>query len=78
MRAVKFITPFLILALFAITGCETIQNRRSLYAPLKASGPYTESLKTGSWRRGEYPAPKVAPKKEEPLPPDTLAAPIPG
>ena len=55
----KFITPFLLLAAFAFSACETIQNRRSLYAPPKPSGPYTQSLKTGTWRHGEYPAPRV-------------------
>ena len=36
-----------------------------LYAPARASGQYTNALKTGSWRRGEYPAPKVEARKEE-------------
>ena len=78
MRAVKFITAFLLLVAVALTACETPQNRRSLYAPAKASGPYTEALKTGSWRRGEYPALKEQQKKPAELtPPADLAEPIP-
>ena len=77
----KFITPFLLLAAVALTACETPQNRRSLYAPATSSGPYTEALKTGSWKRGEYPAPKVPQKKKESediLPPPDITAPVPG
>ena len=78
MRLVKFITPFLLLVTVALTACETPQNRRSLYAPAKSSGPYTDALKTGSWRRGEYPAPKVEKKKvDEVTPPADLAEPVP-
>lgn len=78
MRAVKLITPFLILVAFAFTACETTQNRRSLYAPAKASGPYTKALETGSWKHGEYPEPKAAPAAPDALPPDALAEPVPG
>ena len=82
MRAVKSITPFLLLAAIALTACETPQNRRSLYAPAKSSGPYTEALKTGSWKRGEYPEPKMRQEKkkesEDILPPPDLTAPVPG
>ena len=73
----KFITPFLLIAAVALTACETPQNRRSLYAPAKSSGPYTEALRTGSWRRGEYPAPKVQEKKQEIAPSAGLPEPIP-
>ncbi len=72
----KFITPFLLIAAAALTACETPQNRRSLYAPAKSSGPYTEALRTGSWRRGEYPAPRVEQKKEEIAVPAGLPEPI--
>ena len=77
---VKSITPFLLIAAVALTACETNQNRRSLYAPARASGPYTEALKTGSWKRGEYPEPKVETKKkpDEVAPPADLTAPVPG
>ena len=77
MRPVKFTTPFLLLVAVALTACETPQNRRSLYAPAKASGPYTDALKTGSWKRGEYPAPKVQQKKEDAVPPADLTEPLP-
>ena len=78
MRSVKSITPFLLLAAASLTACETIQNRRSLYAPAKASGPYTEALKSGSWKRGEYPAPKMEKKRDEMAPPADLTEPTPG
>ena len=65
MRAVKFITPFLLLTAIVLTACDTPGTQRRLYAPTRASGPYTHALQTGSWRRGEYPAPKVEAKKEE-------------
>ncbi|MEO7317807.1 MAG: hypothetical protein ABIZ56_02335 [Chthoniobacteraceae bacterium] len=76
----KFITPFLLIAAVALTACETAQNRRSLYAPAKASGPYAQALETGSWKRGEYPEPKVETKKkdEEVAPPADLTEPVPG
>lgn len=73
----KFTTPFLILIAIGLSACETSVNRRSLYAPAKASGPYTQALKTGSWRRGEYPAPKTEKKKDEGAPPADLAEPTP-
>ena len=54
------------------------RHRRSLYAPAKASGPYTDSLRTGSWKRGEYPAPKAPQKKvEDAVPPADLTEPLP-
>lgn len=79
MRAVKFITPFLLLVAVTLTACHTPQNQRSLYAPATSSGTYTEALKTGSWKRGEYPAPKVRQKKveEELTPPGDLTEPVP-
>ena len=33
-----------------MTACNTIENRRSLYAPKKADGPYTRALQDGSWQ----------------------------
>ena len=78
LRLVKLITPFLLLVAVVLTACETPQNQRSLYAPKKSSGPYTESLKSGSWRRGEYPAPKVEKKKavDEVTPPADAIPPV--
>lgn len=75
---VKFYTPFLLLVAIALTACETSQNRRSLYGPPKPSGTYTQSLKTGSWKRGEYPEPKAERKTEELSAPPSLTAPTPG
>ena len=75
---VKFYTPFLLLVAIALTACETHQNRRSLYAPPKASGPYTQALKTGSWKRGEYPEPKPERKPEEPASLPSATTPTPG
>ena len=49
MRRVKFVLPFLLVLAFAVTGCNTIENRRSLYAPKKADGPYTRALRDGTW-----------------------------
>ena len=65
MRPVKFTTPFLLLTAIVFTACDTPGTQRMLYAPARASGQYTNALKTGSWRRGEYPAPKMEAKKEE-------------
>ena len=54
----KLITPFLLLLSLALSACNTPVDRRNLYSPPKPSGPYTEALQTGSWKRGEYPIPK--------------------
>ena len=78
IRLVKLITPFLLLVAVILTACETPQNSRTLYSPAKASGPYTDALKSGSWKRGEYPARKAPQKKAEELtPPADLAEPVP-
>ena len=49
MRRVKFALPLVLCLAFATTACNTIENRRSLYAPQKANGPYTRSLRDGTW-----------------------------
>ena len=49
MRRVKFALPLILCLAFAMTACNTIENRRSVYAPKKADGPYTRSLNEGSW-----------------------------
>lgn len=51
MRRVKFVLPFLLVLAFAVTGCNTIENRRSLYSPKKADGPATRALKDGTWEQ---------------------------
>ena len=55
MRAVKLLLPLLALTLF-VTACSN-QNatRRGMYSPPKASGPYTQSLDDGTWRKGGKP-----------------------
>ncbi len=50
MRLVKFALPFVLCLAFAMAACNTIENRRSMYAPKKADGPYTRSLQDGSWQ----------------------------
>ncbi len=73
----KFTAPLLLIFAITLSACETSVNRRTLYAPPKASGPYTQALKTGSWRRGEYPQPKTEKKKDEGAPPADLTEPAP-
>ncbi len=51
MRRVKFALPFALCLAFALTACNTIENRRREYAPKKADGPYTRSLRDGSWNK---------------------------
>jgi len=51
MRRVKFVLPLTLLIAFATTACNTIENRRSFYAPKKGDGPYTRSLRDGSWKK---------------------------
>jgi hypothetical protein len=33
----------------ALTGCNTLNNRRSLYTYEKVHGPYTRQLEEGTW-----------------------------
>lgn len=49
MRAVKFALPFALCLTFALSACNTIENRRSVYTTKKADGPYTRALKDGTW-----------------------------
>jgi hypothetical protein len=53
MRRVKFALPFALCLAFATTACNTIENRRSLYSPKKADGPYTRALREGTWENME-------------------------
>ena len=41
---VKFFLPLAVLAAFALSACNTIENRRSLYSNETVYGPYTRSL----------------------------------
>ena len=49
MRPVKFVLPLTLVAAFALSACNTIENRRSLYHNTKVHGPYTRSLEEGTW-----------------------------
>ena len=55
MRAVKLLPPLLALTLFATACSNTNATRRGLYSPPRASGPYTQSLDDGTWRKGGKP-----------------------
>jgi hypothetical protein len=46
---VKFSLPLALLAALALCACNTIENRRSLYATEKVHGPYTRQLEEGTW-----------------------------
>ena len=45
----KFVLPLLLCLAFVFSACDTIENRRSFYAPKKADGPYTRALEDGTW-----------------------------
>ena len=49
MRPVKFLFPLALVAAFAFSACNTIENRRSLYSNQKVHGPYTTALEEGTW-----------------------------
>jgi hypothetical protein len=53
MRTVKFALPFVVVLAFALSACNTVENRRSLYSPNKGSGPYTRTLEDGSWKKNK-------------------------
>jgi hypothetical protein len=59
MRRVKillYLPAFLVCSLW-LCGCNTLANRRSLYAPKKGDGYWTRSLHEGTWKdRGAKPA----------------------
>jgi hypothetical protein len=46
---VKFSLPLALLAALALTACNTIENRRSLYTYEKVYGPYTRQWEEESW-----------------------------
>ncbi len=48
MRPVKFFLPLALLAAFALSACNTLENRRSLYTYEKVHGPYTRELEEGT------------------------------
>ena len=49
MRLVKFVLPLALLAAFALSACNTMENRRSLYTTERVHGPYTRQLEEGTW-----------------------------
>ena len=55
MRAVKLLLPLVALTLFATACSNTNATRRGMYSPPQASGPYTQSLDDGTWRKGGKP-----------------------
>lgn len=64
----KFPASLLALAVFATAGCTTLANRRDVYRPNDASGPYTTALHDGTWKDGVKltPAKKSGGKTEAP------------
>lgn len=51
MRAVKFSLLLVLGVAFATTACNTIENRRSEYTRKRGDGPYTRSLREGTWNK---------------------------
>ena len=47
--AVKRTLVLLALGSVCLSSCTTLQNRRDLYSPQTADGPYTRALKGGHW-----------------------------
>lgn len=86
MRAVKLSPslPVLFLCALSLCACNTLANRRSLYAPKKGEGYWTRTLDEGTWKkrgtkpadatvkkggsRGAAPSPAVPPPPSTPLP----------
>ena len=58
MTFVKSTLPLLALSAFmalSFSACTTLENRRDLYSPAKAHGPYTRALREGTWQNGVQP-----------------------
>lgn len=55
----KFAALLFVLPALFLSAChtDTLATERKLYAPQRGTGVYSEALKTGSWKNGEYPAP---------------------
>jgi hypothetical protein len=60
MRPVKFLFPLALVATFAFSACNTIENRRSLYTNQKVHGPYTTQLEEGTWNNSKSVADEYA------------------
>jgi hypothetical protein len=46
---VKSLFPLVLVAALALSACDTLTNRRSLYTIQKVHGPYTRQLEEGTW-----------------------------
>jgi hypothetical protein len=46
---VKYFLPLVLLVAFALSACNTLNNRRSMYTNQKVHGPYTRQLEEGTW-----------------------------
>ncbi len=46
----KSALPLLVPLVLVLAACDTIENQRSLYSPAKGDGPYTRSLRDGTWQ----------------------------
>jgi hypothetical protein len=81
MRAVKLplSLPALVIGVLSLCACNTLADRRSLYAPKKGEGYWTTTLHDGTWTKrgtktadatvtkGGPPAPEVAPAPHAPV-----------
>jgi hypothetical protein len=79
MRHVKFVLPLALLAAFALSACNTLENRRSLYTTERVHGPYTRQLEEGTWgnpktvdeeysdAQAQRSRPKVVPGEKKPM-----------
>ena len=45
----KSFLPLVLLVAFALSACNTLNNRRSLYTNARVHGPYTRQLEEGTW-----------------------------
>ncbi|MEP6669962.1 MAG: hypothetical protein ABJF10_12460 [Chthoniobacter sp.] len=74
----KFFVPLALLGALALSACNTLENRRSLYTTQKVHGPYTRELEEGTWgnpktvdeeyseMRAEKHRPKIIPGEKKP------------
>ena len=70
MRRVKFAAASLLaLCALATTACNTLVTRRDMYAPTKASGPYTTIFKKSLYIYGVQPQPHAPATTPAPLAP---------
>ncbi len=81
MPAVKFFLPLVLFLACSLAACNTVENRRSVYSPVKANGPYTRSLQEGTWKDTpktvdvEYRETKTQKKKSRTVAPAPSVAP---